>query len=168
MPTKPNPKAKPKKAAPKKPARTAKKAKPSGKLAKIKTQPTAASVEKFLNAVEDEQQRKDSFAILELMKKASGEAPKMWGTSIIGFGNVRITSPASGREVDWLRIGFAPRKANISLYITGDIKKHDALLKKLGKHSTGKGCLYVKRLADVDTKVLEKMIQTSLKVGFFG
>lgn len=134
-----------------------------GKLAEIKTKPTAASVEDFINAVPDEQKRKDSFTILEMMRKATGEEPAMWGSSIIGFGNVRYKSPKTGREVDWLRIGFSPRKANISLYLTMDVKKHGDALEKLGKHKTGVGCLYINKLADVDIKVLEWMIKTSLK-----
>ena len=134
-----------------------------GKLAEIKTKPTAASVEDFINAVPDEQKRKDSFAILEMMRKATGEEPAMWGSSIIGFGNVRYKSPKTGREVDWLRIGFSPRKANISLYFTMDVKKHGDALEKLGKHKTGVGCLYINKLDDVDIKVLESMIKTSLK-----
>lgn len=134
-----------------------------GKPAEIKTKPTAASVEDFINAVPDEQKRKDSFAILEMMRKATGEEPAMWGSSIIGFGNVRYKSPKTGREVDWLRIGFSPRKANISLYFTMDVKKHGDALEKLGKHKTGVGCLYINKLEDVDIKVLEGMIKTSLK-----
>jgi len=137
-------------------------------MAEIKTKPTAASVEEFINTVKDEQKRKDSFVILEMMKKVSGEEPKMWGSSLIGFGNVRLKNPATGREVDWLRIGFSPRKANFSLYLTGDIKKYDAALKKLGKHKTGKGCLYINKLEDIDTKVLKGLIEASLKAGFFG
>lgn len=98
-----------------------------------------------------------------MMRKASGEEPAMWGGSIIGFGNVRYKSPKTGREVDWLRIGFSPRKANLSLYLTMDIKKHGDALEKLGKHKTGVGCLYINKLEDVDIKVLESMIKTSLK-----
>ncbi len=134
-----------------------------GKLAEIKTKPTTASVEDFINAVADEQKRKDSFTILEMMRKATGEEPAIWGSSIIGFGNVRYKSPKTGREVDWLRIGFSPRKANISLYLSMDIKKHGDALEKLGKHKTGVGCLYINKLEDVDIKVLEGMIKTSLK-----
>lgn len=133
------------------------------KLVEIKTKPTAASVEEFINAIVDEQKRKDSFTILEMMKKASGEEPKMWGASIIGFGTVRYKSPATGREVDWLKIGFSPRKANLSLYLTMDIKKHPEALEKLGKHKTGVGCLYVNKLEDIDVKVLKGMIEVSLK-----
>lgn len=132
-------------------------------LAEIKTKQTTASVEDFLNTVTDEQKRKDSFALLELMKKATGEEPKMWGSSLIGFGNTRYKSPATGREVDWLLLGFSPRKANLSLYLTMDIKKHAAALAKLGKHKTGVGCLYINKLADIDMKVLREMIDASLK-----
>jgi hypothetical protein len=135
------------------------------KLAEIKTKPTAASVEDFINTVPGEQKRKDSFLLLEMMKKASGEKPKMWGSSIIGFGNKRYKSPKTGREVDWLRIGFSPRKANLSLYLTVDLKEHDAALKKLGKHKTGVGCLYINKLEDVDLNVLKGMIEASLKSG---
>ena len=131
-------------------------------MAEIKTKPTSASVEDFINNVMDEQKRKDSFVLLEMMKKAIGEEPKMWGSSLIGFGNVRLKSPATGREVDWLRIGFSPRKANLSLYLAGDIQKHAVALKKLGKHKTGVGCLYLNKLEDVDLKVLKGMIDASL------
>jgi hypothetical protein len=133
-----------------------------GKLAEIKTKETSASVEDFINTVKDEQKRKDSFVILEMMKKATGEEPKMWGSSVIGFGNVRYKSPTTGREVDWLRIGFSPRKANLSLYISVGIKEHAAALKKLGKHKTGVGCLYINKLEDIDMKVLKGMIDASL------
>ncbi|MSQ78742.1 MAG: DUF1801 domain-containing protein [Flavobacteriaceae bacterium] len=133
------------------------------KLAVIKTKPNAASVEDFINTVSDEQKRKDSFVLLEMMKKASGQEPKMWGSSIIGFGNKRYKSPATGREVDWLVIGFSPRKANLSLYISVGIKEHADALAKLGKHKTGVGCLYINRLEDVDLNVLKGMIEESLK-----
>ncbi len=97
-----------------------------------------------------------------MMKKATGEEPKMWGSSIIGFGTVRYKSPATGRKVDWIRLGFSPRKANLSLYISINIKDHAAALKKLGKHKTGVGCLYITRLEDIDVKVLKGMIDASL------
>jgi hypothetical protein len=132
-------------------------------MAEIKTKQNAASVETFINkAVKDEQKRKDSFAILDMMKKASGEEPKMWGSSIIGFGLKRYKSPNTGREVDWMKIGFSPRKANLSLYLMG-FEEHQAALKKLGKHKTGAGCLYINKLEDVDVKVLKGMIETTLK-----
>jgi hypothetical protein len=133
------------------------------KLAEIKTKPTSASVEEFINAVDDEQKRKDCFVLLDMMKKASGEEPVLWSNSIIGFGNKRYKSAATGREVDWFLIGFSPRKANLSLYISVGIKEHEAALKKLGKHKTGAGCLYINKLEEVDLKVLTDMITTSLK-----
>lgn len=132
------------------------------KLAEIKTKQTTASVEDFINANTDEQKRKDSFEILKIMQKASGEKPKMWGSSLIGFGNKRYKSPATGREVDWFLIGFSPRKANLSLYLTIDIKKYAGSLKKLGKHKTGVGCLYINKLEDVDINVLKELIDASL------
>lgn len=133
------------------------------KVAEIKTKPTDVSVESFIAALPDEQKRKDSQTILKMMEKATKEKPKMWGASMIGFGDKRYKSPATGREVDWFKIGFSPRKANLSLYLTMDIKKHADTLKKLGKHKTGVGCLYINKLEDVDTKVLEKMITEAAK-----
>ncbi|OFY83670.1 MAG: hypothetical protein A3F72_15415 [Bacteroidetes bacterium RIFCSPLOWO2_12_FULL_35_15] len=131
-------------------------------MAEIKTKPTSASVEDFINNVTDEQKRKDSFVLLEMMKKATGEEPILWSSSVIGFGNKRYKSPSTGREVDWLRIGFSPRKAALSLYISVGIKEHAAALKKLGKHKTGVGCLYINKLEDIDIKVLKEMIDSSL------
>jgi hypothetical protein len=133
------------------------------KLAVIKTKPTAASVEGFINKVPHEQKRKDSFVLLEMMKKASGEEPVLWSNSIIGFGIKRYKSPTSGREVDWLRVGFCPRKANMTLYIGVGAKEHAAALEKLGKYKTAGGCLYINKLDDIDLKVLKGMIDTSLK-----
>ncbi|MBF6641972.1 DUF1801 domain-containing protein [Flavobacterium sp. J49] len=133
------------------------------KLVEIKTKPTEASVTDFINAVPDEQKRKDSFVLLEMMKAATGEEPVLWSSSIIGFGNKRYKSPTTGREVDWLLIGFSPRKANLSLYLSIAIKEQAVALEKLGKHKTGVGCLYINKLDDVDLKVLERMIATSLK-----
>ena len=132
------------------------------KLVEIKTKPTVASVTDFINSITDEQKRKDSFVLLELMQAASGEQPVLWSSAIIGFGTKRYKSPNTGREVDWLRIGFSPRKANLSLYISVGIKEHAAALKKLGKHKTGVGCLYINKLEDIDLKVLKEMIKTSL------
>ena len=133
------------------------------KLAEIKTKPTTASVDDFINSIEDAQKRKDSFALLEMMKKASGEEPVLWSSSIIGFGNKRYKSPTTGREVDWLLIGFSPRKANLSLYLTSGINQFSEALKKLGKHKTGVGCLYINKLEEVDLKVLKGIIDASLK-----
>lgn len=134
------------------------------KLAKIKTNETKASVENFINSVKDEAKRKDSFAILKMMQKATKEKPKMWGSSMIGFGKMIYKSPATGREVEWFKMGFSPRKANLSLHLTLDIKKYATELKKLGKHKTGVGCLYINKLDDVDLKVLEKLINSAAKI----
>jgi hypothetical protein len=131
-----------------------------GKLAEIKTKPTSISVESFIDSIADKQKREDSRVILKMMEKAMKEKPKMWGSSMIGFGDVRYKSPATGREVDWFKIGFSPRKTNFSLHLI-DLKRHADLLSKLGKHKTGVGCLYINKLEDVDIKVLEKMINAA-------
>ncbi len=133
------------------------------KLVKIKTQVNDASVADFIAGIADVEKRKDSEVILKMMEKATKQKPKMWGSSMIGFGEVRYKSPATGREVDWFKIGFAPRKNNLSLHLVVDVKKHADTLNKLGKHKTGAGCLYINKLADVDLKVLEKMIQLAVK-----
>jgi len=135
----------------------------NSKLAKIKTTQNSASVKDFLNNIKDEPKRKDSFTLIKLMQKAAGEKPKMWGSSMIGFGKKIYKSPATGREVEWFRIGFSPRKANFSLHLILDIKKYASALKKLGKHKTGVGCLYINKLDDIDIKVLEELINTSAK-----
>ncbi|MDR2083911.1 MAG: DUF1801 domain-containing protein [Bacteroidales bacterium] len=132
-------------------------------MAEIKTKPTSENVNDFLNKIENEQKRKDSFEILEIMKNASGKEPQIWGTSIIGFDNIKFRSPNTGREVDWFIIGFAPRKANISLYLGMDVQKYAEYLKKLGKHKTGVGCLYINKLSDVDITVLSEMINEAVK-----
>src|SRR6185436_854284 len=118
-------------------------------MANNKTTANDQDVELFLNTVEDEQKRKDSFTILELMKQVSGNEPKMWGSSIVGFGSYRYKGK-SGREGDWMITGFSPRKANLTIYGIGGLEERDDLLTQLGKHTTGKGCLYIKRLSDVD------------------
>jgi hypothetical protein len=133
-----------------------------GKLAEIKTKQTSSSVNSFIDSITDEQKRKDSHVILKLMEKAIKEKPKMWGSSMIGFGNVRYKSPASGREVDWFKIGFSPRKANFSLHLI-DLQRHADALSKLGKHKTGVGCLYINKLEDVDIKILEKIITEAVR-----
>ena len=133
-----------------------------GKLAEIKTKQTSASVAGFIDSITDEQKRKDSHVILNMMEKAIKEKSKMWGNSMIGFGNVRYKSPATGREVDWFKIGFSPRKTNLSLHLI-DLKRHADALKKLGKYKTGTGCLYINKLEDVDIHILEKMIVASAK-----
>ncbi len=132
--------------------------------ATIKTTENTGSVDAFINAQKEEQVRDDCRVIIKMMEKATGEPPKMWGASLVGFGNYLVTSPATGRQVDWFYCGFSPRKANLSLYLMPDtFEKHAALLDKLGKHSLGKGCLYIKRLADVDVKVLEQLVGTIAK-----
>src|SRR5688572_31836293 len=131
------------------------------KLAEVKTKENNGSVTDFIQSIPDEQKRKDSVIIIKLMEEASKEKPKMWGTSLIGFGKRIVKSPTSGREVEWFHIGFSPRKANISLYV--DARNHTEDLKKLGKHKTGGGCLYINKLSDVDLKVLKSIIRNTLK-----
>ncbi len=133
------------------------------KKAEIKTKQNEGSVEDFINSVGDEQKIKDAFEVLEMMKKATKLEPKMWGASLIGFGSKVYKSPASGREVDWFLVGFSPRKANFSLYVLNGFEKQGELLGKLGKYTTGQGCLYIKKLEDVDKKILKQMIEASLK-----
>lgn len=129
-------------------------------MAENKTKETEASVEEFFGKIADENVRRDSRRISELMAKATGAKPKMWGDSIVGFGN-RLVKSASGRETDWMKIGFSPRKANLTLYLsTGEAWNRD-LLSRLGKHKTGMGCLYFKRLSDVDENVLQELIEQS-------
>jgi hypothetical protein len=131
--------------------------------AEIKTKQNESSVDEFLDGLADEQQRDDTRAIVKLMEKATGEPPKMWGPSIVGFGFVTVTSKAkTARTVDWLRVGIAPRKGQMSLYLTCDLADYADELSRLGKHKTGKGCLYIKRLADVNVDVLDEMISRSL------
>jgi hypothetical protein len=129
----------------------------------MKTKETDDSVDDFLNGVGDEQQREDARKVLEMMRRATGDEPKMWGAAIIGFGNRVYTSPATGREVDWMKIGFSPRKGNLSLYVLNGSPAQAKLLDKLGKYKTGKGCLYIKKIADVDEAVLEKVIAAACK-----
>lgn len=134
-----------------------------GKRAEIKTKETELSIKDFINAIENEQKRKDSTVVLKMMEKATGNKPKIWGSSLIGFGNLVYKSPATGREVEWFKIGFSPRKANLTIYLAGSLQQHAEAFKKLGKYKTGKGCLYINKLEDIDMKVLEKIIGTALK-----
>ena len=131
-------------------------------MAENKTTPNDQDVEQFLNSVEDERKRKDSFMILELMKQVTGIEPRMWGSSIVGFGSYHYKYE-SGREGDMILAGFSPRKQNLTLYNMGGFERYDDLLKKLGKHTTGKGCLYIKRLDDVDLPTLKSLIEESFK-----
>lgn len=130
-------------------------------MAEVKTKLNDASVDEFIDKVEDEAKREDCRTIARMMEKVTGEKPKMWGTSIVGFGSYHYKY-ASGREGDWPKTGFSPRKQNLTLYIMDGFDKYDDLLSKLGKHKTGKSCLYVKRLGDIDIKALEKLIRASV------
>lgn len=131
--------------------------------AELKTKENSASVENFLNTIEDETKRKDCFAIAEIMKQATKNEPKMWGTAIVGFGSYHYKYE-SGHEGDMCMAGFSPHKQAISLYLSGVVKSNQELLQKLGKYKTGGGCLYVKKLADIDVKVLKQLIKNSLKI----
>ena len=132
------------------------------KNAELKTQVNNANVEGFLNAVKDEAIRKDCFEIMKMMKQVTKEEPKMWGSSIVGFGNYHYKGK-SGREGDWMLTGFSPRKQNLTLYLMGGFDEQKDLLKKLGKYKTSVGCLYIKKLDDVDKKVLKELVAGSVK-----
>ena len=131
-------------------------------MAEMKTKVNEASVEEFLNRVEGEQKRKDSFEIVKIMKQVTKEEPKMWGPAIIGFGSYHYKYE-SGREGDMPQIGFSPRKQNLTLYIGVGENSDNPLLKKLGKYSTSKVCLYIKKLADLDRNVLQELIADSFE-----
>ncbi len=130
--------------------------------AKIKTTETEASVKDFLAEIADEKVRDDSQKITQMMEKATDEKPKMWGAAIVGYGNRRMKY-SSGREVDWFDVGFAPRKQNLTLYLSTGEAWNEELLSKLGKHEVGMGCLYIKRLSDVDEEVSKKLIDESVE-----
>lgn len=125
-----------------------------------KTTETKGSVEEFLDAVEDEGKRADCYELLKIMKQITKEKPKMWGPSIVGFGNY-TDRYESGREGDWFLAGFSPRKQNLTLYIMSGFSRYEELMKKLGTYKNGKSCLYVKRLDDVDRTVLKDLIKES-------
>jgi len=129
-------------------------------MAGLKTKPTEKSVEEFLNAIPEESQRKDALAIFKLMKDVTKKKPKMWGPSIIGFGEYHYRY-ASGREGDWFLTGFSPRKQNLTLYIMAGFARYDDLMKKLGKYKTGKSCLYIKKVDDIDLSILRELITLS-------
>ena len=131
-------------------------------MAELKTRPTEASVEEFLDAVEDDARRKDCRTVAKIMKRVTKAKPKMWGPSIVGFGSQPIRY-ASGRELDWPRAAFSPRKKDLTLYIWPEFPGRAALMKKLGTHSCGKSCLYIRSLADVDLGVLEELIRASAR-----
>jgi hypothetical protein len=131
-------------------------------MAELKTKVNNASVKQFLNTIEDDDVKKDCIEISKMMEQVTKEKPKMWGASIVGFGSYHYKG-ASGREGDWMLTGFSPRKQNITLYIIAGFNKQGSLLKKLGKHTTSKGCLYIKRLADVDKKLLKQLVTDSVR-----
>jgi hypothetical protein len=131
-------------------------------MAELKTKMNDQSVDGFLNRIEDDKKRQDSYKILQLMKDATQAEPKMWGDSVVGFGNYHYKY-ASGREGDWFLAGFSPRKQNLTLYIMSGFDGYDDLMQRLGKYKTGKACLYVKNLDDVDQGVLKQLIEQSVQ-----
>ena len=131
-------------------------------MAEPKTQPTASSVNTFFAGIKDDEVRQDCRVIADMMAKATKAPAKMWGTSIVGFGTRRVQY-ANGREADWMVAAFSPRKQNIVLYLSGSFPERDGLLKALGRHSCGKGCVYIKRLSDVHLPTLRKLVTASVK-----
>lgn len=130
-------------------------------MAELKTKRNDEDVDAFLESVENETRRRDAFTVKEIMSRASGEAPTMWGDSIVGFGSYPYKS-RSGQENEWMKIGFSPRKQSMTLYIMNGFDDYDSLLGKLGPHTTGKSCLYIRNLDKVDREVLERLIEQSL------
>lgn len=131
-------------------------------MSDLKTKPTGSDVAAFLDSIEDEQKRRDCHTLLELMGSVTDEEPKMWGAAMIGFGSYHYTYE-SGREGDWFLTGFSPRKQNLTLYIMAGFDRYDELMNRLGNYKTGKSCLYVKKLEDVDMDILEKLISESVR-----
>lgn len=129
-------------------------------MSENKTRPTEASVEAFLDGIENKTRRKDGYTILTLMKKITQEPAVLWGNSLIGFGKVHYKYK-SGREGDWFRAGFSPRKQNLTVYIMPGFSRYEELMDKLGKHKTGKGCLYINKLSDIDMNILTELITQS-------
>ncbi|MEQ8676344.1 MAG: DUF1801 domain-containing protein [Aggregatilineales bacterium] len=130
-------------------------------MAELKTQLTEKDPREFLNQIEHERKREDAFAILELMQEVTGEPAKMWGDTIIGFGTYTYQY-ASGRTGEWMVSGFSPRKQNLTLYIMAGFEHYDDLMSKLGKYKTGKSCLYINKLADIDQDVLRELVKQSV------
>lgn len=131
-------------------------------MAEMKTKPTNESVKDFLNKISDEERRADCFQVAKIMEEVTGEKPKMWGPSIVGFGSYHYKYD-SGREGDWPVTGFSPRKKDLTLYLMMGYEKHTELMEKLGKHSGRKSCLYIKRLSDIHIPTLKKLIKVSVK-----
>ncbi|MEM8987975.1 MAG: DUF1801 domain-containing protein [Pseudomonadota bacterium] len=132
-------------------------------MSQLKTRPGDADVDAFLTSVEDDQRRKDSFAMHEMMTRLSGEDPKIWGGGMVGYGSYTYDN-VSGRGGEWFLTGFAPRKQALTIYIMDGFSDHETLMEKLGKYKIGKSCLYVKKLDDIDMKVLERLVKKSLAV----
>lgn len=130
-------------------------------MAEMKTKPSDQSVAEFIHQIDDEQKRKDCVELDKLMKDVTGEDGVMWGPSIVGYGTYHYKY-ASGREGDWFLVGFSPRKQALTLYIMAGFKRHDELMASLGKYKTGKSCLYVKKLDDIDSKILRELIAESV------
>jgi hypothetical protein len=134
------------------------------KLADLKTKQNTGDVNAFLSAVTDEQKRIDSLEVLKLFKAITKEEPKMWGSSIVGFGKYIFTSPKTGRSGEWFMTGFSPRKQNLTIYLISGFSKYGELMKKVGKYKiSGGSCLYINKLADVDIKVLKELVTASWK-----
>ena len=130
-------------------------------MAELKTQPTGGNVRTFLDSIEDDRKRRDAKTVARIMKRVTGERPRLWGPSIVGYGSYHYVYD-SGREGDFMVAGFSPRKQALTLYIMSGFSGHEGLMKRLGKHTTGKSCLYVKKLEDVDLEVLEELIVRSV------
>lgn len=131
-------------------------------MTELKTKPTGRDVEAFLNEIPDLRKRQDCFTLVELMRQVTGAEPRMWGSHIVGFGDQHYTY-ASGREGDWFKVGFSPRKQALTLYLSYGFDQDQELLRRLGKHSTGKACLYIKKLDDVDRAALQTLIERSVE-----
>ncbi len=132
-------------------------------MAEPKTKKNSASVTAFLDTIQDEQKRRDSKELVKIFEETTKEKPAMWGTAIIGFGVWHYKSQRSSAKGDWPMVGFSPRKQSLTLYLSSDSKDYAKLLAKLGKHSTSKACLYIKRLSDIDTNVLRQLIKNSFE-----
>jgi hypothetical protein len=131
-------------------------------MAELKTRKTNASVERFIDSVADPVQREDCRRVLRLMREASGAVPTMWGKSIVGFGSYRYQY-GSGRTGEWFQLGFSPRKGTMTLYITPGVERYPQYLEKLGKHTTGRSCLYIKKLDDVSIPVLQRLLKDAVR-----
>ena len=132
-------------------------------MAELKTKETTASVSGFIDRIADPQRRQDCLAVADIMREVTGEEPRMWGSSIVGFGRYHYKY-ASRREGDWMIMGFSPRKGDLTLYIMGGFDSFSDLMKDLGKYKTGKSCLYIKKLADIDVRVLREIVKKSVKL----